>query len=154
MSAEEAQAYVRPPASAPLTPCNNIKTRIALAELVARRQWVAWRARRRLSSDGEKRTKVPINPSTGGTASVAEPATWTTFDQASGLVPGEASGVGYVLRQEDDLIGIDLNSARDQTGALVDWAAEIVACAETYAENSLRSPLPSSRLPRYTGRRL
>jgi hypothetical protein len=133
MTAAEAEAYVRPPASARPNPCDVIKTRAALAELVARPQWVCWKPRLR----GGKSTKPPINARTGGTASVSDPSTWTTFDRARGSVPGEASGVGYVLRPEDSLVGVDLDGVRDlQTGELVDWAAEIIACGETYAEIS------------------
>ena len=47
-------------------------------ELRERPQWVNWRAEER----NGKMTKIPICPTTGDYASVSEPSTWTSFDEA------------------------------------------------------------------------
>src|SRR5262245_48874507 len=50
----------------------------ALAHLRDQPRWVAWGYRQK----GNKWTKPPFNPNTGGHASVSNPATWGTFAQA------------------------------------------------------------------------
>ncbi len=51
-----------------------------LEDLKARPQWVAWRWGK-VRKDG-KREKVPINPSTRLGASVTDPSSWGTYQQA------------------------------------------------------------------------
>lgn len=50
--------------------------------------------------------KVPINPNTGGAASVTDPRTWGTFEQACKF---GAVHVGFVLTQNDPFTIIDLD---------------------------------------------
>jgi hypothetical protein len=112
----------------------------ALAYLRDTRRWVAWRYVKR---DG-KWTKPPINPNAtdadvSDAASVADPATWGTFDQALAYLsryPAMAGGIGIVLTKEDDLSGIDLDDCISDSGSFSPLAAEIIGYGETYAERS------------------
>lgn len=107
----------------------------ALNELKARRQWVAWRYTER--EDG-KPTKPPVNPHNGYGASHSDPATWGTYEQAAKYAADHGlPGVGYVISDNDELTGADLDDCRDsEFGGLEDWAAEIIKHAETYTEVS------------------
>ncbi|MBI1852640.1 MAG: DUF3987 domain-containing protein [Planctomycetes bacterium] len=98
-------------------------------------RWLLWRLEER---DG-KPTKVPIDPTTGRHAAVNRPATWTTFDVAanamqSGVV--RAVGLGFVFNG-DGIVGVDLDKCRDATtGAIEEWAQEIVRALNSYSELS------------------
>lgn len=106
----------------------------AIQELRQRRQWVAWSWR---AVDGRP-TKPPINPHTGLGASHSKPGDWGTYEEAEArAIRAHLAGVGYVMTADDGFTGADLDKCRDpQTGKLDDWAAEIVAFAETYTEVS------------------
>lgn len=106
----------------------------AIAYLRQFPHWVAWRHEQR----NGRWTKPPISPRHGDRASVSKPSEWTTFDDASAFAEDKGlPGVGFVLTANDDITGIDLDRCRDaKTGLLDDWAAEIIALGETYAEVS------------------
>lgn len=106
----------------------------ALRELMSRRQWVAWRY---LERDGDI-TKPPVNPHNGYGASHSDPSTWGTYEQASDYARKHGlPGVGYVISDDDDFTGADLDDCRDnEFGGIDDWANEIVKLAETYTEVS------------------
>lgn len=106
----------------------------ALTELMGRRQWVAWRYAER---DGNL-TKPPLNVHNGYGASHSDPATWATFEQACQYaMSNNLPGVGYVITDDDEYTGADLDNCRDpETGEIDDWASDIVALAETYTEVS------------------
>lgn len=99
-----------------------------------RTQWVCWAARRR----NGKRTKVPLNPNTGGFASTADPKTWGTFDTALlAATQSSVDGIGFVFTDADPYVGVDLDDCRDPaTGQLSDVAAEIVTRLQSYTEIS------------------
>lgn len=107
----------------------------AMAYLVGRRQWVAWRYK--LEGFG-KSTKPPVNPHNGYGASHSSPATWGTYEEALRRCEHDGlAGVGFVLADGDDLSGLDLDGCIDaETGVLDPWAQEIVELGETYAEIS------------------
>ncbi|WP_287877864.1 hypothetical protein [Acidovorax sp.] len=69
------------------------------AELRSVPRWVVW-----------KGPKVPYNATTtNSTASVTDPSTWATFDQAqTAYEEGGYSGVGFVLNG-DGIVGVDLD---------------------------------------------
>jgi Protein of unknown function (DUF3987) len=105
----------------------------AIQRLKSRRQWVCWRYEDR---GGAKPTKVPYQPATGFKASTSNPAHWGTYDQAVARAQrGRFDGIGFVLSDDDDLTGIDLDHCRDpNTGELEPLAQQIVDLAETYCE--------------------
>lgn len=108
----------------------------AIDELRARNQWVGWKSVQRGHS--EKGTKVPINPHNGFYGSTTKPSSWGSFKQARKAETRYGlAGIGFVLTDDDDYTGIDLDKCRDKdTGEIEAWALEVLALAETYAEIS------------------
>ena len=105
----------------------------ALAHLRDDRRWVAWDYRYR----NGRWTKPPFNPGTGRYASVSDPATWGTFDEAvAGMERHGLAGVGLVLTENGGVSGYDLDRCITDADSLSELAAEIVGYAETYAEIS------------------
>ena len=105
----------------------------ALAYLRSQPRWVAWNYERK----GDHWTKLPIDPRIGRLASVSDPATWGTFEEALARMESQdLAGVGLVLTAQDDLIGIDLDDCISAGGTSSDLAAEVVGYSETYAEVS------------------
>ena len=96
-----------------------------LEELKARRQWVAY-----------SHAKIPIGPD-GSAASVTDPETWTTVQQAAytARVRG-LPGVGYVLTAEDPYVVVDLDGAVEPGVGVKPWAQEIVDLLDSYTEVS------------------
>lgn len=79
------------------------------AELRALPQWVVWRYE---DTDSGKPTKVPYSPRTGRLASVTDPSTWSTFDEARAAVENAAlqyNGTGFVFTDTDPFAFIDLD---------------------------------------------
>lgn len=92
-------------------------------ELQARDQWVVWRSEVR----ADKPTKVPYNPATGRRAKADDPGTWTSFSAAlQALANGRYSGLGFEFSSHDPICGIDLDRARDEDGAVLPWAQELL----------------------------
>ena len=88
-------------------------------------QWVVWKA-----------DKIPLQARTGEKASVADPATWSTFEEACKAVEqGRAWGVGFVFTGKT-YVGIDLDKVIDDEGAVGPEAAEIVKRLDSYTEIS------------------
>ena len=108
----------------------------AVSELKARDQWVGWRYVTRPGA--RKPTKPPVNPHNGHGGSHSNRSTWGSYKQAMMAVERYAlDGPGYVLSDDDDYTGIDLDKCRNaETGEIEPWALEVLAFAETYAEIS------------------
>lgn len=108
----------------------------AINELKARDQWVGWKLVMRAGA--RKPAKPPVNPHNGFAASHSNPSTWGSHKQATAAVKRYGlAGVGYVLSDDDDYTGIDIDKCRGaETGKIEDWAQEVLALAETYAEIS------------------
>src|SRR5262245_28962413 len=105
----------------------------AIAELKSQAQWVAWRYEQRGDA---KPTKILVNPYTGRNASTSNPATWGIHEAAAKRAK-TVDGVGFVLSDDDNLTGYDLDSCRNpKTGHIKPWAREILSFGETYAEVS------------------
>ena len=109
------------------------------AELIALKQWVAWRYEDR---DGKK-TKAPIDAKSNGRLTYAksnDPATWASYADALKACERhtELAGVGFCFGPDDGLTGIDLDHVIDpDTGELKPEAAEILErFAGTYCEVS------------------
>lgn len=89
-------------------------------ELAKERRFVAWEFR------GEEDRKVPVNPHTGSNASVSDPETWGTLEEALERAEQDGlAGVGIVLG--GGLAGVDLDECRDpETGEVRPWAKELM----------------------------
>jgi primase-like protein len=100
-------------------------------------RWVVWRWKRR-----KKNWDKPPLQLDGSFASVDDPRTWMTFDEAlaahrSGKFDGIGFVLGYVAEEDVTYTGVDLDDCRDQqTGELSDWAAAHLERLHTYAEVS------------------
>jgi len=71
------------------------------AELKALPQWVC------------ARNKIPFNPA-GSSASVTDPTTWSTFEQAVAAVKkGVFEDIGFVFTKEDPYVFIDLDAPKE-----------------------------------------
>lgn len=119
-------------------------------ELFDHAQWVCWRYETR---EG-KETKVPVSPRTGRLASCSVPLTWADATTACAYANGHGLGVGFVFSAGDPFAGVDLDRCVGEDGALAEWAAEIVAALDSYAERSpsgtgikvlVRAALPPGR---------
>jgi hypothetical protein len=111
----------------------------AIRTLKAKPQWVSWKHSTRTKLDGTTYvTKVPVCPHNNGNASVNNPTTWGSYDEAvANTLKHGLAGVGYVLTKNDDIFGTDLDSVRDTaTGKLQDFAQEVVNLGESYTEVS------------------
>lgn len=98
-------------------------------------RWVCWRRVMR----GGRATKVPVDAKRSThNAAVDDPTTWGTFEEAVACYQrGGVDGIGLVLTGDDDLLAFDLDHCRDATtGAIEDWAQEIIDTLNTYTEIS------------------
>jgi hypothetical protein len=58
--------------------------------------------------------KIPLRPKDGGSASVTDPSTWGTFDQAIvGLELNLFTHIGFVFTSDDPYVFIDLDAPKD-----------------------------------------
>jgi len=90
------------------------------AELRARRQWIV------------HRSKVPHTPA-GARASSTNPATWTTFEDASAAQGFD--GIGFVFTDDDAYVGIDLDACVSD-GVTMPEAQELIDKLDSYWELS------------------
>src|SRR6266487_319918 len=113
----------------------------ALEELRMYAQWVCWRYGAIEQATG-KRKKIPLNPKTGGQASVSNRDTWGTYDQAQALKARArlVDGIGFVFSSSDPFIGIDLDGCIEESGENIpivsDQAADILRNISSYTEVS------------------
>lgn len=114
-------------------PYNGLPESCAFEFLKTTCRWVAWHPTER----GDRITKPPINPHTGALASVSDPTTWGSYDEAANYaIAHKKAGVGIILTGKENIIGIDLDNCVDDDGVVAPWAAEILGFGETYAEYS------------------
>lgn len=102
------------------------------ASMRALPNWIRWKTVKR---NGDKPTKVPIQP-TGPAASSTDPTTWTSFEEAEAY--GHiGDGIGFVFPTERTMFGIDLDGCRDpETKKVAEWAREIILYLKSYSEVS------------------
>lgn len=115
-------------------------------ELKARKQWVVWRSVIRTNEEtGETSvTKPPFNPlAPQYEASVTNPSTWGTFEDAAAALtanPSLVSGVGFVFTEQDEYFGIDIDDEAKVAPANIqarrELVEEIIMNTSTYAELS------------------
>jgi hypothetical protein len=108
----------------------------AMEELAQVAQWVCYRLRRRDGQD--KPTKVPYQVD-GRPASSTDPETWTSFEAVRQRMAGPRppDGIGWVVREENGLVLVDLDGCRNpETGEIAAWALKIVRAFNSYTEIS------------------
>jgi hypothetical protein len=97
-------------------------------------QWVVWRYEEEPGKDKPK--KVPYGPHTGRHASVSDPSTWGSFEQAiEAAASGWFAGIGFVLTNNDPFGFIDLDDAHGDADA-VSKQQKIFDNFVSYAERS------------------
>jgi putative DNA primase/helicase len=103
-------------------------------KLTEHNQWLCWRTEER---DGKK-TKLPIDPTSGEFASTTDPATWAAFETARDrLQSGQEDGLGFVFTDDDPIVGVDLDDCRDpETGQPEQWAKEVIETLDSFTEVS------------------
>lgn len=104
-------------------------------------QWVGWEQQIHENKDGTKRwTKVPTDIEGSGFASSTNRETWTDFSTAKDVVSSTyaaEAGIGFVVTDDDPIIGIDIDDCRDpETGRFTKEVAELLSDVDTYAEVS------------------
>ncbi len=107
--------------------------------LTARDHWVVWKWE---TTAKGKRTKVPVNARTGRLAKANDPATWSTYAQATrayrdGRTRKVYGGVGFVPIAGGTITFIDLDHCRDaKTGEIEAWALAELERFDSYSEVS------------------
>lgn len=103
-------------------------------EMRAFNQWVVWRYEDR---DADKPTKVPYSPKTNRLASVTDPTTWASYDEAvaASLQTDWYAGIGFVLTDADPYTFIDLDDTKGDQQSL-DRQIKVFNEFESYAELS------------------
>lgn len=103
-------------------------------EMRAFAQWICWRYE---ENQSDKPTKVPYSPLTHRLASVTDPQTWGTFDQAVHAATANDwySGIGFVLTDADPFAFIDLDDTKGDQKAL-ERQLKIFNDFDSYAEKS------------------
>lgn len=95
-------------------------------ELRALERWVC----------ADRDSKRPMRPFDGGPASVSDPATWGSYEDARRCVEeGIYEYMGFVFA-DDGYVGIDIDHAFEDSGLLSDEALDAVTACQSYAEVS------------------
>jgi putative DNA primase/helicase len=85
----------------------------------------------------KKGDKRPYNPRNNQPASVNDPKTWDSFENAcKAMKDYRAKGVGFVFTEDDDDCGIDLDKVIDEKGAINPEAQAIIDKLDSYTEVS------------------
>lgn len=95
-------------------------------------QWVCWKLDRR---NGDKPTKIPVNPRNMKLAKSDERATWGTYRDAYHAAIRAGMGIGFVFSPADTFCGIDLDGCI-QGGVIHPAADALVEAFSTYTEVS------------------
>ena len=89
-------------------------------------QWVIWKADKR-----------PYNPRNNQPASVSDPRTWDSFENACKAVKDyKAKGMGFVFTADSPYCGIDLDKVIDEDGNIDPEAQAIIDKLDSYTEIS------------------
>jgi len=99
------------------------------ASMISARRWVAWKP---VERDG-KWTKIPWSAETDGPASSTDPATWSSFADATEYALERSHGLGFMLG--DGWLGIDCDAvAGPKWTWRDDWIGEWAASCKTFVE--------------------
>jgi putative DNA primase/helicase len=119
-------------------------------DLKAVAQWVVWRLEPKRGKPGEF-TKVPYTPRSKPERCAKAASTrrddWRTFEQALGVLENDGigpdgrpfypDGVGFVLSEQDDFVGVDIDNCRNaETGELTALVQTIIQNLDSYTEIS------------------
>ncbi len=107
-------------------------------ELRTRPQWVIWRYGP--PRNGGKRPKMPYSPLSFATASVTDPSTWATFDEALAALKsrsGYFEGLGYVFSADDPFTGVDVDGCVNGDVVNPDARDLITTLLGAYVERSV-----------------
>jgi primase-polymerase (primpol)-like protein len=104
-------------------------------EIIEYPQWIVWKGEPKKNG---KMDRVPYSPITDKKASVKDPSTWSSFEDAlSRYEAGGFSGIGFVFTQNDPYCGIDVDSCRNpETGIIEPWAQREIENFQSYTEIS------------------
>lgn len=104
----------------------------AFSPYAGEQRWVSW-----VDEDGRK---IPINPwdRFRNRASSTNPMTWGTREQAiMSLRRFGLSGIGFVFKEDDIVVGVDIDDCRNPTtGQITTWAQDIIDRLASYTEVS------------------
>lgn len=106
-------------------------------DLLTRPHWIAWKYESRPGQD--KPAKPPIDPETGTKARSDDPDTWSSFGRTIARYKrsDDLDGLGFVLTDEDPILGIDLDDVRDpETEDIAPEARLIMLALDSYVEIS------------------
>lgn len=97
-------------------------------------QWVVWKYV--ANPDPSKKPDKPLfSPHTGTLASVTDPSTWSSFEQAAAVqMNGDYDGIGFVFHYHDPFCVIDLDHVQD--AELQNRQRKIADCFNSYQEVS------------------
>jgi len=99
------------------------------------RRWAPWKAV--WNETRQKYDKIPYHPDHYG-LSTKDVKRWVDFDTANSsqrLNPNKYKGVGFVLTDITDVVGIDLDDCVAD-GKIAEWAQEIISAVGSYTEFS------------------
>ena len=81
-------------------------------------------------------SKIPMQANSCLSASVSNPETWSTFDDAvANVIVGGNDGIGYVFH-DNGLVGIDIDIGFSEDGFPSDTAIDIIDHCQSYTELS------------------
>ena len=106
----------------------------ALQALRAHARWVGWKWQAKPNGGWDKPLYCVNFPDFH--ASTQKPSTWAFLDAAErALAAGQLDGIGYVLRDDEIHVFVDLDDCRNpDTGELLAWADELVEACNSYTE--------------------
>jgi primase-polymerase (primpol)-like protein len=88
--------------------------------------------------DLQKWDEPPLQAHSLTAASSTKRDTWASFHEAMERYgQGQLDGIGRVVTEHNELVGVDLDHCRDpETGAIAKWAMTIVRALDSYTEVS------------------
>lgn len=111
----------------------------ALQELIKRTSWAVCHDEDRTIGTKLFRSKSPFRADRPTVpASSTKPETWGTYSQAlQAVVKGKASGIGYMLSDDDPYVMFDFDNCVDDDGNIEPSIFEEIKALSTYSEYSL-----------------